>query len=372
MQIYKNKFEFLARINCFCSVRVFLNEKMSCAICFERFKGADNNLYSTTCGHIYHFVCMQQWKSRSTSCPQCRAYNPKTHKIYLELNDEEPNSSLLEDQLRVCRSKVAQLELELKRSNERVSKAGNTIKCQMLEETLESTLEHNSNLEKKLTEAEIKINELQKGIRTLNVNINKISTGKNKLEQNYANLQVEYNRIKLVNESPNSRITSYISNLIRNSSIKISRTLIIPGSNLTNYVLYLGHKMDVHYVRSDIIKTVLLNDENTLLVQFKTPSLREIFYSNRPKLNYHSETETIQFGDVTNEILLNSTLFDYALNLKMFNYKSIFRQNKKVMARKDDYEDPIRIYSREHVEELIEEEGESYEFFSGFSFCLSY
>ncbi|XP_065363166.1 uncharacterized protein LOC135956560 [Calliphora vicina] len=330
---------------------------MSCTICFERFKGSENNLYSTTCGHIYHFVCMQQWKSRSTSCPQCRAYNPKTHKIYLELNDEEPNTSQLEDQLRECRSKINQLELELKRSNNRFPNKGNPIKCQMLEETLESTLEYNKTLEKKLKEDGIKINNLEKQISGMRANLNKITAEKNNLELKYKNLEVEHRRIKNLSETPsNTRLTSYISRMIRNCSLKIVGAQVNPHSNLTNFVLYLGHKMDVRYVRSDIIRTFYHKEEKTLLVQFRTVHQRDEFYENEHQLNYYNETECIEFFDVGDDAFVNTTLFDYALNLKMFNYKSVFRQNKKVMARKDIYEDAIRIYSKEHVEELIDEE----------------
>lgn len=227
----------------------------------------------------------------------------------------------------------------------------------MLEETLESTLEYNKTLEKKLKEAGIKINNLEKQISGLSANLNKITAEKSILELNYKKYEVEHSRIKNFNETPpNTRLTSYISRMIRNCSLKIVGAQINPRSNLTNFVLYLGRKMDVHYVRSDIIRTLYHKDEKTLVVQFKTVQQRDEFYENEHELNYYNETESIEFFDVGDDAFVNTTLFDYALNLKMFNYKSVFRQNKEVMARKDEYEDAIRIYSEEHVEELIYEE----------------
>lgn len=281
----------------------------------------------------------------------------------MELNDEEPNTSQLEGQLRDYRSKIQQLELELKRSNTNNNRysnaANNKIKCQILEETLENTLEHNETLEKQLKEAANKILNLNKQITTLNTNFNMLSLEKDKLEHNYKNLQVEHNRLKKLNNLPNTRITSYISEMIENASLKIVGAQTNPGTNLTNFILYLGHKMDVHYVRSDIIRAVFSKDEQALLVQFKDYELCKTFYNNEYKLAYYNETENIEFYDVDHDEFSYNTLFDYALNLKMFNYKSVFRQNKKVMARKNDYEDVVRIYSKEHIEELIEEEKSS-------------
>ncbi|XP_065365237.1 E3 ubiquitin-protein ligase trul-1-like [Calliphora vicina] len=78
-----------------------------CPICTEVFKNADD-IYSTSCGHIFHLSCMSDWQRRGTSCPQCRHYNPTTHKLYLSFDDAEESSE-----------KLQEIELKLKSSNEK-------------------------------------------------------------------------------------------------------------------------------------------------------------------------------------------------------------------------------------------------------------
>ncbi|XP_013102834.2 E3 ubiquitin-protein ligase TRAIP [Stomoxys calcitrans] len=60
--------------------------RLMCPICTDDFQENDD-IYSTSCGHIYHFSCMRQWQSRATSCPQCRHHSPTSHKLYLIFND---------------------------------------------------------------------------------------------------------------------------------------------------------------------------------------------------------------------------------------------------------------------------------------------
>lgn len=38
-----------------------------CSICFEQ------GDYQLSCGHVFHKRCIQQWKMRQHSCPNCRA-----------------------------------------------------------------------------------------------------------------------------------------------------------------------------------------------------------------------------------------------------------------------------------------------------------
>ncbi|XP_061402000.1 E3 ubiquitin-protein ligase trul-1-like [Musca vetustissima] len=61
--------------------------KLMCPICTENFAESDE-IFSTSCGHLYHMACMHEWRSRATSCPQCREENPTSHKIFLILNDD--------------------------------------------------------------------------------------------------------------------------------------------------------------------------------------------------------------------------------------------------------------------------------------------
>uniref|UniRef100_A0A1I8MBF5 RING-type domain-containing protein n=1 Tax=Musca domestica TaxID=7370 RepID=A0A1I8MBF5_MUSDO len=70
-----------------------------CPICTDEFQMQDD-VYSTNCGHLYHFSCMQQWGSRSTICPHCRHQSPSAHKIFLLGNPTptlSPHKEHLED-----------------------------------------------------------------------------------------------------------------------------------------------------------------------------------------------------------------------------------------------------------------------------------
>ncbi|XP_037823304.1 E3 ubiquitin-protein ligase TRAIP-like [Lucilia sericata] len=77
-----------------------------CPICTDVFKNSDD-VYSTSCGHIFHLSCMEEWKRRESSCPQCRHNNPTTHKLFLSFDNSDENSNTLKE-----------LELKLKSSNE--------------------------------------------------------------------------------------------------------------------------------------------------------------------------------------------------------------------------------------------------------------
>ncbi|CRK96435.1 CLUMA_CG009851, isoform A [Clunio marinus] len=44
---------------------------INCVICSDLFVSSDN-IFTTPCGHIFHYTCLIQWLERSKSCPQCR------------------------------------------------------------------------------------------------------------------------------------------------------------------------------------------------------------------------------------------------------------------------------------------------------------
>lgn len=277
---------------------------------------------------------------RSSSCPQCRTFNPKTHKIYLELNDDEPNTENLQKQLQECRTKLSHLELELKRAyNNNASSTANSTttskSLQVLEEALMDSLSYSDNLEKQLKDSETKIRELQNRLR------DKKTPSRNATVNTVTSPDVT------------GRLKRYIFNLIRQTSLNISGAQINTG-NLVKFVLYLCHKMDNNdIVRRDIIKATLL--DNILTVQFRNPEHKDYFLQHSYKLDYHYETENIQFSEVTNDPN-DMSLFDYALNLKLFNYKAVFRRGPNVLARKDDGEEAVYVFTKKHVEELIEKE----------------
>ncbi|WZZ34443.1 hypothetical protein YC2023_017844 [Brassica napus] len=45
-----------------------------CIVCFGNYNDG-KNLCSLTCGHIFHFACIDQWLSTKISCLVCRESN---------------------------------------------------------------------------------------------------------------------------------------------------------------------------------------------------------------------------------------------------------------------------------------------------------
>ncbi|XP_013102646.2 E3 ubiquitin-protein ligase TRAIP [Stomoxys calcitrans] len=87
---------------------------VSCPVCKEVFKNSDT-IYSTSCGHIFHFTCLNDWKSRSTFCPQCRGSNPTSHRLFL--NFDENRCPSLENELHATKNKVLDLTKNIEKKN---------------------------------------------------------------------------------------------------------------------------------------------------------------------------------------------------------------------------------------------------------------
>ncbi|XP_075158500.1 uncharacterized protein LOC142231753 [Haematobia irritans] len=91
--------------------------KLMCPICTDDLEET-NEIYATSCGHIYHHSCMRQWQSRSTSCPQCRHHNPTSYKLYLIINDAPDESVINPDQAAVQQDLNTRLESSVDKINE--------------------------------------------------------------------------------------------------------------------------------------------------------------------------------------------------------------------------------------------------------------
>ncbi|XP_069965545.1 myosin heavy chain, clone 203 isoform X2 [Bactrocera oleae] len=85
---------------------------LSCVICSEIYKDSDI-LCSTSCGHVFHFHCMQQWQSRETSCPHCRLPNPQTHRLYIDFDDTATDIKLNEIKAQLDLTEKSRSELQL-------------------------------------------------------------------------------------------------------------------------------------------------------------------------------------------------------------------------------------------------------------------
>ncbi|XP_049312636.1 E3 ubiquitin-protein ligase TRAIP [Bactrocera dorsalis] len=85
---------------------------LSCVICSEVYRSSDV-ICSTSCGHVFHFQCLQQWQSRETSCPQCRFRNPQTHKLYIDFDETATDIKLNETKAQLDLTEKSRSELQL-------------------------------------------------------------------------------------------------------------------------------------------------------------------------------------------------------------------------------------------------------------------
>lgn len=59
-----------------------------CAICSEFYKPTDT-VFSTTCGHLFHFECLFRWITRVEKCPQCsqKCQKQRVHRVFLNFGE---------------------------------------------------------------------------------------------------------------------------------------------------------------------------------------------------------------------------------------------------------------------------------------------
>lgn len=83
---------------------------MSCVICSEYLLPTEE-VYSTPCGHIFHFNCVAQWLKRSKTCPQCRekVTDSKIHRLYFNFSNNESFSDDCTELLRRNESLVLKI-----------------------------------------------------------------------------------------------------------------------------------------------------------------------------------------------------------------------------------------------------------------------
>ncbi|KAL5288261.1 TRAIP.2 family protein [Megaselia abdita] len=119
---------------------------LNCPICMELFVPLDE-VYCTTCGHMFHHRCLLQWLERCQTCPQCRNRTTQRNifKIYFnhsDVNTVTDNGSL---QRRLDRA-LLQIErkgLEISKSKKEIS---------LLKETKNNFLKTISGLEGKIAQ----------------------------------------------------------------------------------------------------------------------------------------------------------------------------------------------------------------------------
>ncbi|XP_076374879.1 E3 ubiquitin-protein ligase TRAIP isoform X2 [Megalopta genalis] len=85
---------------------------IACAVCSDLLTETDD-ISHTSCGHVFHFVCLSQWLRKFPTCPQCtkRTASHKIHRLYFNFC----NNDRITDEIHSLQDKVDILSLELTR-----------------------------------------------------------------------------------------------------------------------------------------------------------------------------------------------------------------------------------------------------------------
>ncbi|XP_034115195.1 E3 ubiquitin-protein ligase trul-1-like isoform X1 [Drosophila albomicans] len=68
----------------------YSSSKVNCTICLESYRSVDN-IWGGTCGHVFHWKCLERWKENSEQCPTCRSTSATFFPIYLNFDESESN-----------------------------------------------------------------------------------------------------------------------------------------------------------------------------------------------------------------------------------------------------------------------------------------
>nr|CAD7264151.1 unnamed protein product [Timema shepardi] len=94
---------------------------VSCSICSDLFVSA-SEVFTTTCGHLFHYVCLVEWLERSKTCPQCRyKTTEKTiHRVYfnVQTNDEPDDPNALRNHIENLKFKIHLKDTDIKNARE--------------------------------------------------------------------------------------------------------------------------------------------------------------------------------------------------------------------------------------------------------------
>lgn len=118
-------------------------------------------------------------------------------------------------------------------------------------------------------------------------------------------------------------------------------------------VLKLSSMMGLSMRQSDI-RNVTKKFKN-LHVNFYTARQMEMFMENKGLLKANQEMSRVKLHENLNEE--TKELFNYAHKLKSFNYKILYVRNKKIYARKTQQDTPVYICSKEQVDTLCADTG---------------
>uniref|UniRef100_A0A336KCN0 CSON007042 protein n=1 Tax=Culicoides sonorensis TaxID=179676 RepID=A0A336KCN0_CULSO len=122
---------------------------INCIICSDLFISADSIVAAGTCGHLFHFHCLNQWLERSKTCPQCRSKCTQKQVLRIFMNiltaadlSEDAGQLInkvdtLTLQVREKDGKILSLEKEIDTRRKELNKCTKTVS--RLEDSLKTT-----------------------------------------------------------------------------------------------------------------------------------------------------------------------------------------------------------------------------------------
>ncbi|KAM7342130.1 uncharacterized protein ACRADG_009654 [Cochliomyia hominivorax] len=312
-----------------------------CTMCKDILDNQDD-IFGTSCGHLYHFLCIRECHGRSTNCTHCDAYKPSIFKMFLEFEkapmslEDQTKTLELHIQLQENMSTVKHLEEKLKNSRFAVQQLEGKLK------TYNDALKCKDDTISTLEDRIVTMEELNKFLSTENSNKNdeKLKDQKKELQYVLQQLELESQNAKLPsknlqlnslqklsnggngmkyfqNETVSLLATNYNEILASNDHIEIAQE--IEGNNvftsdgeensnsqqrarvensveIRNYrlkdikypleknIIFIAKKIRMELKPDNIEKVITIKykeNSNTLIVTFKTKELKEEFLAKR-------------------------------------------------------------------------------------------
>ncbi|CAF4840950.1 unnamed protein product [Pieris macdunnoughi] len=162
-----------------------------CTICSDLLNQSEN-IYVIKCGHLFHYHCINQWISRSKSCPQCRIN--VTERCMFRLYPTISNDVTVDD-VTTLQSRLDDLQLQLRQEKTKCKEKDNQIKefilnIKKIEDSLQSS-------EKKLVEktsAVIALKDQLKYVQIQNKEVHKLKS-ENEALNKYVKTSTELNKV---------------------------------------------------------------------------------------------------------------------------------------------------------------------------------
>ncbi|XP_065368459.1 synaptonemal complex protein 1-like [Calliphora vicina] len=208
---------------------------MVCMKCKEVLNSQDD-IFGTSCGHLYHFLCLRECHGRSTNCSHCESYKPCMYKMFLEFGEvpisweDQTKTIELHNELEDAKLRLVNVEEKHKLSQVSVQKLEGTLK--KLNDALKCRDITVSDLEDRIATLE----ELNKFLST-EVELKERSNGNNnnveKLEEQ--SMELSKNQIKKINNKKIQHLSEELENEIaKNAQLTKDNLKLKAFINLTN------------------------------------------------------------------------------------------------------------------------------------------